>query len=240
MFSFLSIGLIGSSKLARFGINFMSWCIEPMTERSCLSVPNWASVGLFLRLGYRCCWSICIWFGIRSGLSIWRICIVGGFFLLPLCRQSSLGCLCLLASRFLSYLKLFLSRFRLKCWGRVCVVGRCGMFLIWLGWQCSSCQTLPRWRTCSQGQCFRRWFLRGCPGFGSGFVVGRVFVLCYLLVAFAGCFVDLHFVGVLFVVFATLILRIGTLCYSVRFFCRGYIGLSWLGILVDALVWNVD
>ena len=35
---FLNNGLIGSSKLARLGINFMSWCIEPIRESSCLNV----------------------------------------------------------------------------------------------------------------------------------------------------------------------------------------------------------
>ena len=38
MFSFFSTGLIGLSRLARLGMNFMSWCIEPIRERSCFSV----------------------------------------------------------------------------------------------------------------------------------------------------------------------------------------------------------
>ena len=38
MFSFLSRGLMGLSRLARMGINFMNWCIEPIRERSCFSV----------------------------------------------------------------------------------------------------------------------------------------------------------------------------------------------------------
>ena len=38
MFSFFNRGLIGLSTLARLGINFMSWCIEPIRERNCLSV----------------------------------------------------------------------------------------------------------------------------------------------------------------------------------------------------------
>ena len=38
MFSFLSRGLMGLSRLARLGISFMSWCIEPIRERSCFSV----------------------------------------------------------------------------------------------------------------------------------------------------------------------------------------------------------
>ena len=42
-----------------------------------------------------------------------------------------------------------------------------------------------------------------------------------------GCFVDLHFVGVLLVVFATLILRIGTLCYKSDFFAE--VTLDFLG-----------
>ena len=29
---------MGSRKLARFGMNFMSWCMEPIRERSCLSL----------------------------------------------------------------------------------------------------------------------------------------------------------------------------------------------------------
>ena len=35
---FFSRGLIGFSRLARLGMNFMSWCIEPIRERSCFSV----------------------------------------------------------------------------------------------------------------------------------------------------------------------------------------------------------
>ena len=38
MFYFFSRGLIGLSRLARLGMNFMSWCIEPKRERSCFSV----------------------------------------------------------------------------------------------------------------------------------------------------------------------------------------------------------
>ena len=38
MFSFFNSGLIVSSKLARFGINFISWCIEPMRDRNFLNV----------------------------------------------------------------------------------------------------------------------------------------------------------------------------------------------------------
>ena len=38
MFSFFSRGLIGFSRLARFGMNFMSCCMEPIRERNCLSV----------------------------------------------------------------------------------------------------------------------------------------------------------------------------------------------------------
>ena len=35
---FFSRGLIGLSRLARLGMNFMSWCIEPIRERNCFSV----------------------------------------------------------------------------------------------------------------------------------------------------------------------------------------------------------
>ena len=35
---FFSRGLIGLSRLARLGMNFMSWCIEPIGERSCFRV----------------------------------------------------------------------------------------------------------------------------------------------------------------------------------------------------------
>ena len=35
MFSFFKRGLIGLSRLARLGINFMSWCIQPIRERNC-------------------------------------------------------------------------------------------------------------------------------------------------------------------------------------------------------------
>ena len=38
MFSFFNRCLIGSSKLARFGVIFMSCCIEPIRDRNCLSV----------------------------------------------------------------------------------------------------------------------------------------------------------------------------------------------------------
>ena len=38
MFSIFNRGLIGFSRLARLGVNFMSCCIEPIRERICLSV----------------------------------------------------------------------------------------------------------------------------------------------------------------------------------------------------------
>ena len=38
MFSLLSNGHIGSIRLARFGINFMSWRMEPIRERRCFSL----------------------------------------------------------------------------------------------------------------------------------------------------------------------------------------------------------
>ena len=38
MFSFFSRGLMGLRRLARLGMIFMSWCIEPIRERSCFGV----------------------------------------------------------------------------------------------------------------------------------------------------------------------------------------------------------
>ena len=57
-----------------------------------------------------------------------------------------------------------------------------------------------------------------------GFVL---LLLCCVPVGSGECFV-----GVLFVGFATGVLRIGTLCSSVQFFCIDCIGLSWRGIFL--------
>ena len=50
------------------------------------------------------------------------------------------------------------------------------------------------------------------------------------------CFVGAYLVGALFVEFATLILRMDTLCCNVLLFYRGCTGFSWQGISGGALV----
>ena len=176
VFFFFSRGLIGLSRLARLGMNFMSWCIEPIRERSCFSVLGgfkFIMESVFFTVGEFPTGLFC---SLTTLLRVWQIRIFLIWWLGFLCRVWIGLCICRVHGRGWSLLLWLVCH--LKSWICCrCFRAFCPRFFgMWQAYRLD--RRIRLWTDMCQLICPRVcwscnvfWF-RGVVGFGCMYILG--------------------------------------------------------------------